>query len=82
MSFTCFVIPGLPQAEPGSRRQDAGANIGAVDGLKGEPPMRRVIHFDPVDSCKVKMDSGSPLRRPKRFTTAKLVNDGAGGASG
>jgi hypothetical protein len=34
------------RAEPGLRRQDAGANIGAADGPTGAPQERRVIHFD------------------------------------
>jgi hypothetical protein len=39
-----FVIPGAAQTRSGLWRQNAGANIGAVDGAKGEPRMRQVIH--------------------------------------
>jgi hypothetical protein len=40
-----FVIPGAAQTRSGLWRQHAGANIGAVDGAKGEPRMRQVILF-------------------------------------
>ncbi|TAN02625.1 MAG: hypothetical protein EPN36_16105 [Rhodanobacteraceae bacterium] len=70
-----FVIPDVAQRRSGLRRQDAVANIGVADGPKGEPRMRRVIHFDLAGKKKwipgsARKQRGRPRNDDKKRGTA------------